>query len=118
MNWHSKTAENALLHNKVKRDEGLTTEQVANRKHFGRNVIESKRDKPLIVRFFMQFNDFMVVILLFAAGLSYFAGWLHGEPNITDPLIILFIVALVSGVSRTFLVVYVEKSKFAGRSMF
>ena len=95
MNWHSKTAEFALAQKRADRARGLSEEQAdKRRKNHGPNTIEAKRDKPLILRFFMQFNDFMVIVLLFAAGLAYFAGWLHGEPNITDPLIILFIVAL------------------------
>ena len=95
MEWHSKTPEFALRDGRVKAESGLSEEEAAaRRKRAGRNVIEATGDKPLVIRFFMQFNDFMVVVLLFAAFLSYFAGWLHGEPNITDPLIILFIVVL------------------------
>ncbi|MCL2398056.1 MAG: calcium-translocating P-type ATPase, PMCA-type [Defluviitaleaceae bacterium] len=95
MNWHSKSAEFALAQNRVDRNDGLDEHQaVRRRQEHGRNMIETKRDAPLIIRFFKQFNDFMVIVLLFAAGLSYFAGWMQGEPRLTDPLIILFIVAL------------------------
>ena len=95
MDKHNKTAVDALNLQSVDRSQGLCeTEVTKRRRQYGRNAIEGKKGAPLIIRFFKQFNDFMVIILLFAAALSYFAGYLHGEPNITDPLIILFIVAL------------------------
>jgi len=94
MNWHNKSARETMTHLNTS-TAGLTqSEAVARLKQHGANAIAAKRDKPLVVRFFMQFNDFMVIVLLFAAALSYFAGWLDGEPRLTDPLIILFIVVL------------------------
>ncbi|MCL2376056.1 MAG: calcium-translocating P-type ATPase, PMCA-type [Defluviitaleaceae bacterium] len=95
MNWHNKAAEFALTRHKVDKGKGLHKEQaVARIQEHGRNVIEGKRGAPLIVRFFMQFKDFMVIVLLFAAGLSFFAGRMHGEESFAEPLVILAIVVL------------------------
>ena len=95
MNWHNKSAEFALTRHKSDKDKGLYGAQVKDRLHkFGRNVIQSRREAPLFVRFFAQFNDFMVIILLFAAGLSYVAGQMRGEESLAEPLVILAIVVL------------------------
>jgi len=60
----------------------------------GRNVLQAAKERPLILRFFAQFNDFMVIILLAAAGLSYFVSVIAHEGRAADPFIILAIVCL------------------------
>jgi len=95
MDWHSKDADFALYHNEVKKDVGLRRDEAEQRRQeYGPNAILGKREAPLIVRFFMQFKDFMVIVLLVAAGLSYFAGRFQGEDRIADPIIILAIVVI------------------------
>jgi len=95
MNWHNMDLERALGKIGTNSAQGLSQEEVDERlQKFGRNVLEQKREAPLVLRFFAQFKDFMVIVLLFAAGLSYMAGRLHGENRITDALIILAIVCL------------------------
>jgi len=95
MNWHNKPADFALTEYKTDKSKGLKPAQAESRlKDFGHNAIQGRREAPLIIRFFAQFNDFMVIILLFAAGLSYFAGRMHGEESLTEPLVILAIVIL------------------------
>ncbi|MDR2183757.1 MAG: cation-translocating P-type ATPase [Clostridiales bacterium] len=95
MNWHNKSAEFALAWHKSDKGRGLQAAQVKSRlQEHGRNVIQGRREAPLIVRFFAQFNNFMVIVLLFAAGLSYVAGRMHGEESLAEPLVILAIVVL------------------------
>ena len=75
--------------------EGLTNEEAKKRlSKYGRNVLEEKRRKPLIVRFLMQFNDFMIILLLIAAAVSYFTSLLEGSGDLWEPVIILAIVVL------------------------
>ena len=95
MNWHNKSAEFALARHKSDKAKGLQEAQAKNRlQEFGYNVIQGRREASIIVRFFAQFNDFMVIVLLFAAGLSYFAGRMHGEESLAEPMVILAIVVL------------------------
>ena len=75
------------------RDYGLSSAQVADiQAKYGKNQLEEKKQKPLIVRFFMQFNDFMIFILLLAAAVSFMISLAHGERDFLDPIIILTIV--------------------------
>ncbi|MCL2854151.1 MAG: cation-translocating P-type ATPase [Defluviitaleaceae bacterium] len=95
MDWHNMDLGRALGEIGTSTAQGLAKSEADERlQQFGRNAIKQKREAPLILRFFAQFKDFMVIVLLFAAGLSYAAGRLHGENRITDALIILAIVCL------------------------
>ncbi len=62
----------------------------------GRNVIISKKRIGFLRLFLSQMTDFMTVVLLVAAAVSYFSTRLHGETDIFEPLLILAIVMLNS----------------------
>lgn len=54
---------------------GLSTETaLAKLKQYGKNTIKAKRHTPLILQFFKQFADVLVVILLCAAGIAFYVG--------------------------------------------
>lgn len=75
--------------------EGLTNEEAKRRlSKYGRNVLEEKKQKSLAIRFLMQFNDFMIILLLIAAAVSYFTSLLEGNGDLWEPVIILAIVVL------------------------
>ncbi len=59
-----------------------------------KNRLKEKKKKSLISRFFMQFSDFMIVILLIAAGISFAISLLGQDGDFLDPIIILVIVVL------------------------
>lgn len=59
-----------------------------------KNRLRTKKKKSLIARFFAQFSDFMIIILLFAAAISFGISLLGGERDFVDPVIILVIVVL------------------------
>lgn len=51
---------------------GLTSSQVIdNQKKYGLNKFKEKKKANLLVRFFAQFKDVMILILLFAALISF-----------------------------------------------
>jgi len=60
----------------------------------GPNAIRGAKPKPLILRFFAQFNDFMIIILLAAAAVSFTVSFVVGDREYLDPIIILIIVVL------------------------
>ncbi len=69
--------------------EGLSSEDAARLlKEKGANVLEVKKKRPLILEFFDEFKDLMVIILIAAAAFAFASG------ETTDGAIILFIVVL------------------------
>ena len=52
-------------------EEGLSPEEAAKRlEEHGRNALQEKKKKPLIVKFFEQFKDVMIIVLIAAAIVS------------------------------------------------
>ncbi len=74
---------------------GLSEKEAALRlRSHGRNKLAEKKKPSLALRFFAQLNDFMILILLGAAAVSFLAGFFRGESDFIDPIIILMIVVL------------------------
>ncbi|HHT97843.1 MAG TPA: calcium-translocating P-type ATPase, PMCA-type [Clostridiales bacterium] len=95
MNWHSVSIKEALMTLNVTADKGLNSQEIMRRqKTFGMNVLNEKKSKPLIYKFILQFADFMIITLLFAAFISFFGSYLEGNPNYIEPSIILIIITL------------------------
>ena len=63
---------------------GLKEDEVKSRLNtVGLNKLTEKKDKPIIIRFLLQFNNFFSYLLLLGAGLSFFSEWIHpGEGSI------------------------------------
>ena len=95
MNPHKKHYNKILEMLKVEESRGLSEKEVrAARDYFGENKLDEKKKTPMIVKFLMQFNDFMIIILLAAAGVSFLTSYMQDEPDFIDPIIILMIVVL------------------------
>ncbi len=76
---------------------GLSAAEAEKRlKSFGRNELKEKKKKGIFRLFIEQFNDFMIIILLTAATVSFLTSLMQGEADITEPAIILAIVVLNS----------------------
>ena len=76
-------------------DAGLTGAEAAARlSRTGANALPEPPGKPLIVRFFQQFADFMIFVLFAAAGLSFAVSCWEGKPDYLEPAIILAIIVL------------------------
>lgn len=94
MTWHGMRPDDVLDVLKSSR-EGLNGEEAEKRlSEFGLNKLAEKKKTSLFIRFMMQFNDFMIIVLLAAAGVSFGVSLLKGEPDYADPIIILLIVIL------------------------
>lgn len=75
--------------------DGLTSKEAAERlRSYGANELISGKKESLLHRFLAQFNDFMIVVLLGAAALSFFLSLMEGHADYTDPIIILLVVTL------------------------
>lgn len=74
---------------------GLEAKEAARRlAQDGWNELSAQKKKSLIRRFFEQFKDFMILVLLAAAAISYAVSAWEGEADFADSAIILLIVIL------------------------
>ncbi|HNR08905.1 MAG TPA: cation-translocating P-type ATPase [Saprospiraceae bacterium] len=88
MNFHLKSIEDCLDHFQSG-PQGLSAEEAALRlKEFGPNRLVETKKKPAWLLFLRQFMDFMILVLILAAGISAFLG------DLIDTIIILVIVLL------------------------
>jgi Ca2+-transporting ATPase len=95
MLWHSLSIEETLKELGVTLDRGLSGKEVkARQQTYGKNILTAKKGKSLIMKFFSQFADFMIVILIFAAILSFVVSYMDGDPDFVDPVIILVIIVM------------------------
>ncbi|MGI6710550.1 MAG: calcium-translocating P-type ATPase, PMCA-type [Bacilli bacterium] len=73
---------------------GLSSSEVEERlAKFGKNQLLEKKKKPWIIRFFEQFKDFLVIILLIAAVVSILV-----DPHEWIESLIIFIVVLLNAI--------------------
>lgn len=77
-------------------DQGLTEALVAERQEkYGENKLAEKKKKTNLQRFFEQFKDAMIIILLIAAAISFTIACVEGDTGeFFEPLLILFIVVM------------------------
>jgi len=95
MKWHSKHFKEVCQELGTDEVDGITDGQAElNRQKYGENKLYEKKKTSIIVRFLMQFNDFMIMILLASAVVSGGISVINGEYDFIDPIIILVIVTL------------------------
>ncbi len=90
MTWHSHTVEESLQALSTSR-EGLSTGEASRRlEEYGLNQLESPH-KPSPLRIFLsKFKDYLIIVLIFAAFISYLAG------ETTNAYVVLAIIILVA----------------------
>ena len=75
--------------------EGLTTQSAQERlMKYGPNELASQKKVSIIRRFFSQFEDFMILVLLCAAAVSFLLSLMKGQADYADPVIILLVITL------------------------
>lgn len=95
MNWHNISITQTLKELETNVDKGLTEEEAKRRiESFGANVLTEKKKKNFCSKLIAQFNDFMTIILLIAAAVSFCLSIIEGNADFTDSIIILIIVIL------------------------
>ena len=73
--------------------EGLTSAQAKARlEKYGPNALQAGEKTTVLQKFINQFKDFMIIVLLAAAVISFFAH--EGAPDPTDAIVILAVVIL------------------------
>ncbi len=95
MTWSNEQTEDVIGRLGSDGLKGLSSREAEARQvTYGQNRLEQKKKTHLLIRFFMQLNDFMIVVLLSAAAVSFVVSLLNGTRDFLDPLIILMIVVL------------------------
>ena len=94
MLWHSLPKEQVLQSLRSDAQTGLSAPEAATRLADGRNTLQGKKKTTVLQRFLSQFADFMILILLAAAVVSFVTSRLSGENGFTDCAVILAIVVL------------------------
>ena len=93
--WQTFGRQEILL--KLNTDEsiGLTDEKVKKiQQKEGKNILKDKKRESIIIKFFKQFNDFMIIILIIASIISAVVSKVQGENDYIDSFIIIAIVVL------------------------
>ena len=77
------------------RENGLRASEVSVRQALhGKNRLEQKERKSILRKFLAQFSDFMILLLLGAAVVSFVVSYWNGEKGFMDSAIIIAIVLL------------------------
>ena len=93
--WETFRKEEVLKKLKTNLRTGLSEEEVDFRQNkYGKNKLEEKKKETLMIKFFKQFNDFMIIILILASIVSAGISYLQGENDYIDSVIIIAIVIL------------------------
>ncbi|MDD3231102.1 MAG: cation-translocating P-type ATPase [Oscillospiraceae bacterium] len=99
MEWHSISAAECFQKFSVNPGKGLNRAQAGHRLHeTGKNILAQPPRKSMLRRFLEQFKDFMVLILLLAAAVSFLTSWAQGNTDYIDSIIILLIVNVNAGI--------------------
>ena len=91
-NFHTKDIGDVVSHFQTDLEKGLSTEQAAQHlEKYGENKLAEAKPKTMFERFIEQISDFMIIVLLVAAAISFIAdpreGWV-------EALLILLIVII------------------------
>lgn len=93
MEWHKLGTNEVLNKLEVSRDKGLNAKEAKNRLNkYGENKLLENKKKNIIIKFLEQFKDFMVIILLIAAVISFITSIIEENSDYIDSVIILIIV--------------------------
>ncbi|MBE6808523.1 MAG: calcium-translocating P-type ATPase, PMCA-type [Ruminococcaceae bacterium] len=96
MSLYVKSKQEVLESLKSNSETGLSSQRIAElQKEFGENRLREKKKKTNLQRFFDQFKDVMIIILIIAALVSFVIACIEGNPKeFFEPALILLIVIL------------------------
>lgn len=93
--WQTLNLSEAKQKLKTNYQYGLTNKEVEKRFiEYGENILKDKPKESLVIKFFKQFNDFMIIILIIASIISAIITKFQGESDYIDSIIIIGIVIL------------------------
>lgn len=95
MQWQTMTHKETIEKLNTDIEKGLSTAEANTRRiKFGKNILKEEKRKSFFQKLCVQFSDFMVIILIAAAGVSFITSFLSHESDYIDTIIILGIVIM------------------------
>ena len=95
MMWHTLTADATVSKLNTSKLKGLTEKEALNRQSAcGKNEIPDYNREGIIKKLVNQFNDYMIIILIIAAIISFAIAIYEGNMDFVEPIIIICIVLL------------------------
>ena len=95
MDWQNLSKEECVKKLETNQSKGLSTSQVKKRlEQYGTNELTHKKKNGFFKKFISQFSDFMVIILLIAAAVSFITSLIRHDMDFIDSIIILTIVVV------------------------
>lgn len=95
MNWHTLSAEKTAETLKTDLLNGIDEQEAKRRlETLGANTLQSRKKSSVVKKFFAQFKDFCVIILFIACIISFATGFIEGNGDFVEPVVILIIVIL------------------------
>lgn len=93
MTWHGKSIKEVISELGTDVENGLSEREAEKRlASYGKNELPEQKRSGFFKKFLDQFKDFMIVVLLCAAGVSFVTSLINGDADYADPIIILCIV--------------------------
>ena len=93
--WHTLDTIDVVRKLKTNINYGLTEEEAKVRlEKYGKNRKKKKKRESLLIKFFSQFNDVMVIILIVSSIISAVITKIEGTGDYLDSIIIIAIVVL------------------------
>lgn len=81
--WHTMTKDEIRRKLRVNFDIGLSDAEAKKRQEkYGINRLQEKKRANFFIRFLQQFNDFMIIVLIIAAGVSAVMSYIEGTRRI------------------------------------
>ena len=97
MDWHTLRTDKVLEKLNTNPEKGLSDAEIKKQQLiYGKNSLPNEKRKSFGAKLMEQFSDFMVIILISAAGISFFTSFLSGKSDYIDTIIILSIVIINS----------------------
>ena len=95
VDWQKLSKEECVKTLETNAQTGLSAQQVKKRlEQYGTNELTQKKKSGFFKKFIGQFSDFMVIILLIAAGVSFVMSLIRHDTDFMDSIIILSIVVV------------------------
>ena len=88
MDWQNLSKEECVKKLETNQNKGLSTSQVKKRlEQYGTNELTHKKKNGFFKKFISQFSDFMVIILLIAAAVSFITSLIRHDMDFIDSII-------------------------------
>lgn len=95
MIWHTLTCDTVIAKLLTNTKTGLSSDEVLTRRvAFGKNEIPDTKKANILLKFLNQFNDYMIIILLIAAAISFFIAIYEKKNDFVEPIVIIAIIFL------------------------